>query len=205
MKEVAGWRCPDLLSGPGNYLGRCGHLELGIERARRKLVAVQAGGHIGTVPAYLADRFARVYTFEPDPENFACLAANCYARHPGQIYAAQGILGNDRGPVALKTSTKSTGQHRVKPGADGDVPSYRIDDLGLAVDAIFLDVEGFEIHALRGAVATLKRWRPVVMAEENKRALDQGFRIGDLGRFLATYGYHQVAAIADDLVFAPLD
>lgn len=205
MKEVAGWICPDLLSGPGNYLGRCGHLELGIERARRKLVAVQAGGHIGTVPCYLADRFAQVYTFEPDADNFAALVANCHRRHPRHIWPARGILGNKRRPVDLKWSTKSTGQHRVKPGEDGDVPTFRIDDLGLAVDAIFLDVEGFEIPALRGAVDTLNRWRPVVMAEENKRALDQGFRIGDLAKFLATLGYRQAASVADDLVFVPLD
>lgn len=206
MKTVDGWVCPDALTGPGSYLGRCAHLELALDRVKARRVAIQAGGHIGTVPAYLADRFERVYTFEPDPENHAALVANVHARHPRTVWTARGVLGHKRRPVDLFHSVKSTGQHRVKPGAAGDVPTYRIDDLALdQVDGIFLDVEGFEIPALQGAVETLKRCRPIVMAEENKRALEQGYRIGDLAQVLATCGYAQVGAIADDLVFAPLD
>lgn len=206
MKTVDGWLCPDLLSGPGNYLGRCAHLEVALERLKHRRVAIQAGGHIGTVPDYLAARFQRVYTFEPDPENHAALVANMHARHPQTVWTARGVLGQKRRPVALRTSTRSTGQHRVQPGEAGAIPTYRIDDLALdQVDGIFLDVEGFEIPALQGAAETLKRCRPIVMAEENKRAVDQGFRIGDLARVLATMGYQRVAAIADDLVFAPLD
>lgn len=202
MKVVDGWVCPDLLSGPGSYLGRCAHLDLAISRAPARRVAVQAGGHIGTVPVYLAGCFERVYTFEPDAANHAALVANCYQRHPDTIWTARGVLGHVRGGVVLTESTKSTGQHRVAPGELGHVPSYRIDDMGLdQVDAILLDVEGCEIHALRGATETLRRCRPVVMAEENKRSVGQGFRLGDLRAFLAGEGYVQVAAIADDLVF----
>lgn len=202
LKIVAGWWCPQLLSGPGSYLGRCPHADLGIAKAPGRRVAIQAGGHIGTVPVHLAASFATVYTFEPDPENFAALAANAYARAPGRIFCAQGVLGQRRAPVAMNTSAKSTGQHRVKPGAVGEVPTYRIDDLGLSVcDAIFLDVEGFEIPALTGAEKTLERCRPVVMAEENKRAVNQGFAIGDLAAWLALRGYRLAGAIADDLVF----
>ena len=201
MKQVAGWTCPDLLSGPGSYLGRCAHAELGVERAPGRRVAIQAGGHIGTLPVYLADRFERVYTFEPDPENFAAMAVNCHARAPGRIWSAQGILGNKRRPVALLTSTKSTGQHRVAKGA-GHVPTFRIDDLGLEqVDAVFLDVEGFEIPALQGAHETLARCRPVVVAELNKRATEQGFEMGDLQSLMRCEGYSVAATIADDLVF----
>jgi FkbM family methyltransferase len=206
MKTIDGWVCPDLLSGPGNYLGRCAHVELALAHTAKRRVAIQAGGHIGTVPCYLAGRFERVYTFEPDAENFTALAANCHARHPGTIWAARGVLGNKRRPVDLLQSTKSTGQHRVRPDAPGWTPTYRIDDLGLEdVDAIFLDVEGFEIAALTGALVTMDRWRPVIMAEENKRALDFGHRIGDLEAFMAAQAYQRVQGIADDLVFIPLD
>jgi FkbM family methyltransferase len=201
MKVVDGWMCPDLLSGPGSYLGRCADVDLAVRRVSGRQVAIQAGGHIGTVPCYLAGQFKRVYTFEPDPENFAALAANCHARHPGRIWCAQGVLGNKRRPVGLRTSTKSTGQHRVAKGG-GHVPTYRIDDLGLDdVGAIFLDVEGFEIPALQGAHDTIQRCQPVIMAELNKRAVEQGFRLGDLAALMALEGYSQAAAIADDLVF----
>jgi hypothetical protein len=41
------------------------------------------------------------------------------------------------------------------------------------------------------------------MAEENRRALDFGHKIGDLEALLREFGYRKVAAINEDLVFAP--
>lgn len=207
MKNVAGWWCPDLLSGPGSYLGRCGHLEHALKHVANCAVAIQAGGHIGTVPAYLADRFVSVYTFEPDPENFAALAANAYERFPHAIHPVRGILGQKRGTVRMFQSTKSTGQHRVNPEAVwGDTPTFRIDDLDLPrVDLIALDVEGFEIPALAGAFETLKRCRPVVMAEENKRSVEQGYAAGELEVAMRMAGYVTAGRIADDWVFVPAE
>lgn len=205
MKQVAGWWCPDLLSGPGSYLGRCGHLEHALKHVKGRAVAIQAGGHIGTVPVYLADRFSAVYTFEPDPENFAALTANAFQRHPLAIHPARGVLGQKRGTVRMFRSLKSTGQHRVDPKAKpGHTPVFRIDDLDLpAVDLIALDVEGFEIPALAGAFETLKRCRPVVMAEENKRGAEQGYAAGELEVAMRMVGYVVAGRVADDWVFVP--
>lgn len=202
MKIAAGWHCPDLLSGPGNYLNKNGDAEHALAHCKRRRTAIQAGGHIGTWPVMLAGLFDQVFTFEPEADNFTALVANLAERTKGNVFPARGILGHRRRPVGLFKSTKSTGQHRV---GDGErVPSYRIDDLGLAdVDAIFLDVEGFEINALRGAERTLQRCKPVIMAEENRRALNQGFEIGDLERLLSGWGYRKVAAVNEDLIFSP--
>lgn len=202
MKVVAGWHCPDLLSGPGNYLNKNGDAELALEHLKGARTAIQAGGHIGTWPVMLASRFERVLTWEPEAENFACLVRNLAERGHSNVFPARGILGLKRRPHGLRKSPKSTGQHRV--GQGDPVPCYRIDDLGLAdVDAIFLDVEGFEVPALQGAEATIARCRPVIMAEENRRALDHGYRIGDLARLLEPWGYRKVAAVNEDLVFLP--
>lgn len=202
MKIVADWHCPDLLTGPGNYLNKNRDAELALEHLTGARSAIQAGGHIGTWPVYLAPRFERVFTWEPDADNFTCLVRNLADRGLSNVFPARGILGQKRRPHGLRKSPKSTGQHRV---GDGDlVPCFRIDDLGLTdVDAIFLDVEGFEIPALRGAADTIARCRPVIMAEENKRALDHGFRIGDIARLLEPWGYRKVAAVNEDLVFIP--
>lgn len=202
MKVVDGWVCPDLLSGPGNYLRRCRDNDMGLALCRNRRVAIQAGGHIGTVPADLALQFETVFTFEPDPANFLALVQNMH-RHviTGQVFTAQGVLGDKRGPVDMLTSPKSTGQHRVRAGV-GMTPTYRIDDLLLSrVDAILLDVEGYEIPAVRGAEQTIRRCRPVIIAEENKRALDHGFKIGQLAQVLQGFGYRQRGKVADDLVF----
>jgi FkbM family methyltransferase len=204
---VRGWMCPVLLSGPGSYLARSQDADAAIalvaEDRRKDGVAIQAGGHIGVWPVKLSRVFATVYTFEPDAANFAALAHNVHAKAHGPVFRAQGVLGDKRGPVALERSTKSTGQHRVTNGP-GAVPTYRIDDLALPrLDAVFLDVEGCEIPALRGGWKTIKRFRPVIMAEENKRSVRQGFAIGELAAVLGEIGYRLVDRRGEDLVFAP--
>ena len=201
---VAGWHCPDLLTGPGNYLNKNQDAELALQHCRQRRTAVQAGGHIGTWPVYLAARFERVFTFEPEGENFAALVANLADRGIENVFPARGVLGRKARPHQLRLSTKSTGQHRIGKGVR--VPGFTIDGLGLdQLDAIFLDVEGFEVPALQGALRTIERCQPVIMAEENKRAIDQGYRIGDLARLLRPLGYRKVEAVNEDLVFAPLD
>lgn len=210
MKEVEGWFCPDLLSGPGKYARRAREdAPLAIEHCKHRRVAIQAGGHIGTWPVFLAGKFETVYTFEPAPQNFDCLVRNI-ARHlpePEHVFAARGALGDARGPIELYISGKSTGQHRVRkgdPAALGTVPTYRIDDLQLPiVDAIFLDLEGFEGHAVRGAASTIALHRPVVMAENNSRAREQGFRPDALEKFFEKLGYRKVADVHEDLIFVP--
>jgi len=202
MKVVHGWHCPDILSGPGNYLNKTGDSEHALQHVKKRRSVVQAGGHIGGWPVMLAPLFERVFTFEPDFENFSCLAANLAQRTAGNVFPVRGVLGNERGPTGLHKSSKSTGQHRVGKGQL--VPTFRIDDLGLVdLDAIFLNLEAFEIPALRGALKTIERCRPVIMAEENRRVHEQGFQIGDLGRLLTPLGYRKVAAVNEDLVFHP--
>jgi FkbM family methyltransferase len=205
MKVVADWHCPDLLSGPGNYLNKNKDAQHAFKHVKAWRTCVQAGGHIGTWPVMLAARFDRVITFEPELENFYCLVRNVAQRTKGNVFPVRGVLGHKRQPVPLKKSPKSTGQHRVATNGQGElIPTFRIDDLGLTqLDAIFLDVEGFEHSALLGAQNTINRWRPVIMAEENRRALDFGHKIGDLEALLREFGYRKVAAINEDLVFAP--
>lgn len=210
MKVVEGWTCPDLLSGPGKYMARTVDALPALKLANGP-VAIQAGGHIGTWPVFLAKHFAAVYTFEPDWENFTALQANLHAQGVAPyVFAARGVLGDKPGLVAIRRSTKSTGQHRVDPHkaantAVNTAPTFRIDDLGLRgnVGGIFLDVEGSEIRALRGAKLTIAYSRPVIMAEENKRAIDQGYRIGQLREELEALDYVQVVAVREDLIFAP--
>lgn len=202
MKIVAGWHCPDLLSGPGNYLSKNVDAQRAFTHVRKWRTAVQAGGHIGTWPVMLGALFQTVVTFEPEADNFTCLVANLSERSKGNVFPVRGCVGRKRAPVGLRKSAKSTGQHRV--GTGEMVPCFRIDDLGFAdLDALFLDVEGFEVAALQGAHRTLERCRPVVMVEENRRCLDQGFQLGDAGRLLERLGYRKVAAVNEDLVFAP--
>lgn len=200
MKCVKGWWGPDLLSGPGSYLGRWEQIQPLIADIGPRRSAVQAGAHIGIWPVGIAQLFERVYCAEPDAENWAALQRNLQRRANGSVFPMRALFGAAHGPLGMYRSLKSTGQHRVR-GA-GDFPVLRIDDLGLTdCDLICLDVEGFEIPALRGAEQTIKASRPVIIAEENRRAIEQGYQIGDLEVWLSGLGYHLSGAVGEDLIF----
>lgn len=162
--------------------------------------AVQAGGNCGIWPAALARRFRVVYTFEPDPVNFRCLAANAPAENVFKFNAA---LGNRRHSVELARRPDNVGAHQVD-GA-GDIPVMRIDDLDLrCCDLIYLDVEGYELPALVGAQSTIDRARPVIVFEEKGLGERYDIARGDAERYVAdVFGYRVAARPHRDVVMVP--
>jgi FkbM family methyltransferase len=147
--------------------------------AQRRRVVVQAGGCSGLWPMALAQHFDTVYTFEPEPENFAALTANCAGL--AHVHATQAALSDREGTMGLTRPKAQAGLWRLE--GDGDVPLLPLDSLGLErVDAIVLDVEGHEVQALRGAEQTITKHRPLLWFEFLHHA-------AEIERFLAERGY----------------
>lgn len=165
-------------------------LEIAYQFCRRFDVAVQAGGNCGVWPAKMAERFGTVFTFEPDPMNFRCLCANAPEERIVKFNAA---LGDHHNAVGLLRDPRNVGAHSIQ--GSGTIPVLRIDDLVLdKCDLIYLDVEGFELNALRGAADTIRRLKPVVVAEDKGHSEKYGFPQGFLEQYLAIHFGYQVAA-----------
>lgn len=167
---------------------------------------LQAGGCLGVFPQRLAESFARVVTCEPDPDNFAAMATNVKATN---VERHQVALGDHRETVGLSKFRRDGKSHHhagiVHVSGPGDVPMIRIDDLGLTVDAIMLDVEGYELPALKGAQQTIARSRPVLALEVNKNLAFVGLTEADVMGFLQGLHYVYVAQSGSDKVFIPLE
>ena len=150
-------------------------------------VCVQAGGNVGTYPLALAEHFDRVVTFEPDPDNLACLRRNVTASNVSVFHAA---LGEAEGRCAMQIiEADNCGAHKVGPGDDADVMT--IDGLGLdACDLIWLDIEGHEAEAIRGAKVTIERFRPMIVLEEK-----------GLGPRASLPGYSVAGRIGNDTIY----
>lgn len=194
----SGWWIPDIMGAPGSYIGRLRDLTPQMARLRGRNVCVQAGGHIGIYPKMLSTYFDRVYTFEPEAENFGCLVRNV----PDNVFAARGVLSDRRGFIALRRHSKSSGGHQVGKDA-GDVPMYRIDDFEFdALDALILDVEGYEMNVLRGALDTIAKYKPLIVCEENKTMIRHGFVYGDIEKLLVLHNYQIVDRYGEDIVLS---
>ena len=162
----------------------------------RKL-ALQAGGNVGVWPQKLAESFTDVITLEPDRENFTCLEMNVTAKNVRSINAA---LGDARGKAGLSRDESNIGAHYIVDGEEFTV--MRIDDLRLpSCDLICLDIEGYELNALKGGVKTIEKFKPTIVCEDKGLSLRYGSREGDIAEFLAHFGYRPIAKLHRDVVF----
>lgn len=161
-------------------------LLLAARQPKQHRTAIQAGGNAGMYPAALAGFFDRVLTFEPEPLNYECLVYNC--REFRHVETRQAILGDSHTRVGMvQNQGLKNGELCVNTGAfhvegDGDIEQVRIDDLNLVdVDFIQLDVEGYELKALKGAQKTIEKCSPVIMLEQYGQGEDPEPFVKELG------------------------
>lgn len=166
---------------------------------RSARTAIQAGGNMGAFPWKLASKFGRVITAEADPLCFSYLDRNVTERNVEKVNAA---FSDVDGAVSIcRPSTDNLGQQYIVPGTD--VKAVRIDSLAvLDCDLIYLDIEGSELLALKGAAATIALSRPVIAIEDNGLSERFGTAKGDAGKWLAhNFGYTQVAKSKRDVIY----
>lgn len=139
------------------------------DRAERKLlrtilspgdVAVDAGANIGIYTRFLSlcvGPTGCVHSFEPSPENFRRLQAA--TRKLPNVRLSQAAVGESSRRSRLYISDKLNVDHRayVPEGESRHtvpIEMIAIDDYfkpGERVDLIKMDIQGYELHALRGA------------------------------------------------------
>jgi len=153
-------------------------------------VVVQAGGCQGMYPRLFSEMFGRVYTFEPDPLNFFVLTINCQRDN---IIKMQTALGAENKLITVsRNSPQNYGMHTISERQQF-IPMIKLDTLNLdACDFIQLDVEGYEIFALRGAEETIKKFKPVISCERGNREIID---------FLTPFGYTAVEQTMMDTIY----
>jgi len=144
------------------------------DRAERELlrnilfqgaVVADVGANIGIYTQFLSGCVGPtglVHSFEPSSDNFRRLSAA--ARGLRNVRLTQAVVGERSGECKLYVSDKLNVDHRAYK-ADGDsrraIPTdmVALDDYfkpGQHVDLIKMDIQGYELHALRGAQRVLQ-------------------------------------------------
>jgi FkbM family methyltransferase len=134
-------------------------------------VVVDGGAFIGDhTRAYLdaVGHTGKVYAFEPNPEAFRCLNHNC----PDSINFDLGL--SDARFEQFFSLNANAGASYLSQGDGVSVHTMALDDLELPrLDFLKLDVEGFEVSALKGAFKTIMAYRPAMWIEVNAGALER--------------------------------
>jgi FkbM family methyltransferase len=128
-------------------------------------VVADVGANIGIYSQFLSrcvGPTGMVHSFEPSPDNFRRLSAA--TRGLSNVRLTQAVVGERTGECKLYVSDKLNVDHRAYQ-VDGDsrlaVPTEMValDDYfkpGQRVDLIKMDIQGYELHALRGAQRVLQ-------------------------------------------------
>lgn len=182
------------------YASRARDMQPAVEMCGHLRTVVQAGGNVGAWPIWLAANFIEVITFEPEKQNYTCLARNIAPHH--NILAYHAALGAEPGKLSLNVC-KSIGSHHLimEPG---DIDVKTIDSLNLEyLDLIVLDVEGAEALALRGARETIARCQPIIHLEDRGHGLKKGFGLTFDDVVAALPNYTIERRVGRDVIFKP--
>ena len=136
-------------------------------------IVVDCGAHVGVFTKYALSRGAsRVIAIEPEPTNIACIEENLAEEIAnGRVTLLKKGVWDVEDELAFEVSTNSAGHHVVHGDPRGGEPGIMriavspldalVRELSLdRVDFIKMDIEGSEARALKGAEATLRRFRP---------------------------------------------
>lgn len=171
-------------------------MDFAVSHAKKGL-CVQAGGNVGIWPMTLANHFEVVHTFEPEEALFQCMQKNI--KDQNVILHKKG-LSNKIDKLPFHRSS-SCGSNKVTPEGKLTIDVVTIDSLNLpACDAILLDIEGHELQAIQGALATIEKYRPVIQIEWLKHYEAE---LASIDRILKGLGYKDKHKSGRDMVYLP--
>ncbi len=143
---------------------------------------VHAGTYFGDfIPALskACGDAAKVWAFEPNPENYRCAVITTMLNGLHNVELANAGLGSQKDWLSMMVSDENgralggasrlvEAGNRNSNGQFAKVEIVKIDEVVPAnrnIAILQLDVEGFEQSALSGAIETIKRCKPILILE----------------------------------------
>ncbi len=167
--------------------------------------AIDCGGHKGAYSYWMARRVGprgKVITIEPQPRMVQIMHASFPKGWKPRMNIVQAAAPDHAGDSVLKmrpSSTHGATLDDFEKGAEFvsvPVKLVTIDQLVTdsscdRVDFIKIDAEGHEIAVVRGAMATVAKFKPALLIESEARSHDgSDDHIQTLSSLLAPHGYH---------------
>ena len=209
MKEVQGWWLPDKESHIERYFEAAKqpqyqpiHQKVALHYCKQFRVAVDIGAHVGLWARGLTDKFEKVICFEPCDEFADILIKNAPKVHTIHRCA----LGWREGQVAMAIEPDNTGSTHVDRGKPGLIPMRPLDDFQLTdVDFIKIDVEGYELDVIKGAINTLKNNDPIIIVEQKDRyVIPEEGKHAAVRFLMRELNYRVIDKVVDDWILGKL-
>ena len=149
-------------------------------------IIYDCGANIGDHTRQYLDWGKTVIAFEPNPLAFTCLRHNCPEADNHNVAVSDAEIS----PLKF-LRLDNVGASRIHDEGNILVQPKVIDNMSLpAPQFIKIDIEGWEMNALKGMEKTIEDYRPMVFCEINRGALEaNGFTALDVINFFAKRGY----------------
>lgn len=159
-------------------------------------------GFYGLTLATALNRSCQVYALEPDPANFERLCRHIAWNDLEGVIRAHCLGVSDHHDTITMTRHGENSGHTAVV-TDGEIKGVTLTTLDAfcqehelnRLDAMILDVEGFEERALKGSERTVARFKPLVLVELFPPVMErQGSNPEAAARVLTTLGYELFVA-----------
>lgn len=133
---------------------------------------------------------SRIWAFEPARRNRKVLTRNIAANRLQNVTVFDVALADAPGESTLSYDSVRPSKASLGPGTER-VRVATLDEFSLDPDLIKIDVEGFELPVLQGAVETLRRHRPKIVLELHGHTVElKKSKTHGILDFLQAQGYH---------------
>jgi FkbM family methyltransferase len=155
-------------------------------------VVIDAGGFVGDHTIAYAQKVGtsgHVHAFEPSADSFECLVYNLYNYLSVNTSVYNKGLGSEPKKVDMIMVEGNEGMNYMASGDSVEIVT--LDGMSLdRVNFIKIDVEGYELEILKGAIETIKKHKPKMLIEINQMALERmNLKREDIFQFLDEHGY----------------
>lgn len=194
----------------GNYQNSAITKAIKLDKSNKDL-AIDIGANVGLITRILTNNYDLVLGIEPSSKNRAAIFRNQSIGKNNLIifpFAVSDRNGTDK----LGISDTSCGANSLlktelsNPDFYEEIKLIKLDDLVLnnkwlesrRVNLIKIDIQGYELQALKGATEIIKNHKPIILCEVETKKSSNEFEIET---FLSTFGYKKVNNICHDRIF----
>ena len=162
-----------------------------LEYVKRWENCIDVGSNVGMWTRELANRFKKVYCFEPNPNFIECFNKNI---------TESNVELFKYGLSDIEHTASQGKQSTVLNESPGNVICKTLDSFNLKnIDFIKIDVDGFEYKVLCGAIKTIKESNPTInieMKSDKRRDIVVKCRA-----FLRELGYNRISRVKHDEIW----
>ena len=180
---------------------------------RRRLVA-DVGANVGLWSLHFSKAFDRVIGYEPIKVNQKCFMLNTI-NHPSRptknVELRPYAVGAEKGEVIIEYKPDTTSGTQIassdKAKWASEAEHYPVEVITLdsenldCLDALKIDVEGYEYQVIKGAEETIRKFKPIICIEQKPWDVFEWGQY-DAVELLISWGAKPVSRVVDDFILA---